>query len=87
MATFRLTNDNVLVSSSMQKLLNKKVNIHFQKKGKSTQNTKFIIPTRNELKQIKVSHLKKIKIIVIALSLLFLYFTKLFVVISKNIEL
>lgn len=84
MATFRLTNDNVLVSSSMQKLLNKKVNIHFQKKSKSTQNTKFIIPTRNELKQIKVSHLKKIKIIVIALSLLFLYFTKLFVVISKN---
>ena len=84
MATFKFKNSKVFVSSSIQNLLNKKANIYFQEKSKSTQSQGFITPNHNEYKSIKVSFLKKIKTIIIAFSILFLYFTKIFVVISKN---
>lgn len=84
MTAFKLKNSKVFGSSSMQKLLNKKVNVYFQENSRNTQRPRFTIPNYNELKLIKVSFLKKIRIIAISFGLLFLYFTKMFVVISKS---
>ena len=84
MATFKIKKRKVFLSSGMQKLLNKKINIYFQEKSKNSLIPRFIMPKHNELKQIQVSFLRKVKVIVIAFSLLFLYFIKIFVVISKS---
>ena len=77
-------NDKINISSSAKKLLNKKVNFFLQNKFKNTQKLKFAIFSNDELAQIKLPLLKKIKIIIIALSLLFLYFTKIFIYVSKS---
>jgi len=77
-------NDKIYISSSLKKLLNKKVNFFFQNKFKNTQKLKFTIFSNDELAQIKLPLLKKIKIIIIALSLLFLYFTKMFICVSES---
>lgn len=84
MATFKIKKRKVFLSSGMQKLLNKKINIYFQEKSKNSLRPRFIMPKHNELKQIQVSFLRKVKVIVIAFSLLFLYFIKIFVVTSKS---
>jgi len=84
MVTFKFKNSKVFVSSSIKNLLNKKANIYFQERSKNTQSLRFTTLNHNDLKYIKVSFFKKIKTIIIAFSLLFLYFTKMFVVISKN---
>ena len=77
-------NDKIYISSSLKNLLNKKVNFFFQNKFKNTQKLKFTIFSNDELAQIKLPLLKKIKIIIIALSLLFLYFTKMFICVSES---
>ena len=76
--------DKICISSSIQKLLHKKVNVFYQDKSKSMQKTKFIIPSYNELIQIKLPFLKKINIVLISLGLFLLYFTKIFRIASKN---
>jgi len=86
MTTSALKNNEPYISSSMQKLLNKKANIFFQEQFDNSSKLTFLVPSSGELKQIKVPFLKKIKMIMIAFGLLFLYFTKIFVVISKSNE-
>ena len=77
-------NDKIYISSSMMKLLNKKVNFFFQNKFKNTHKLKFTVFSNDELAQIKLPLLKKINIIIVAFSLLFLYFTKMFIHISES---
>jgi polysaccharide biosynthesis PFTS motif protein len=76
--------DKICISSNIQKLLHKKVNVFYQDKSMNMQKATFIIPSYNELLQIKLPFLKKIKIVLIALSLILLYFTKIFRIASKN---
>ena len=70
--------DKVYISSNIKKVLHKKVNVFYQNKSEGVQKVKFAMTSHNELIQIKVGFFKKMKIILIALSLLLLYFTKIF---------
>ena len=76
--------DKICISSSMQKLLHKKVNNFYQGKPESFQKVKFTMTNYSELIQIKVPFFKKMKIVLIALSLLLLYFTKIFRIAPKR---
>jgi polysaccharide biosynthesis PFTS motif protein len=78
------TQDKIYISNNIQKLLHKKVNVFYQDKSESMQKVKFAMTSDNELKQIKVPLFKKIKMVLIALSLLLLYFTKLFRITPKR---
>lgn len=70
--------DKIYISSNIQKVLHKKVNVFYQNKSEGVQKVKFAMTSDSELIQIKVGFFKKMKIILIALSLLLLYFTKIF---------
>lgn len=79
-----LSINTINISSAIRHLLYKKVNISYQDALKSTLKSKFIVPNYNELLKIRVPFIKKIKTLLIAMSLFLLYFTKIFKIALKR---